>query len=354
MDKRVLITLGLFLFVMGPVTGEPRIQRYFHDYSDYQFILKREITQPRRGVPTFSAEELKESLLESFSVWDVLLKERPLFSLQVYQSPDTIGAFFLFNRFAKGNPLLRPLGLKTSNLYSDSEAGFWRGPFFFRVLPEANSLTQKQFRQFVEKSTEAISIQSLPPLSVAYLPEKGRQANSVGFYLGPETLSENVSFPDPLLGQIGFEDRVEVAYGRYDEEDLFIIGYPTPAIAARYFIRFQDELKNFFTREGLYLKRTGPLLALFRGPEDRAVSLLEGIKYHARVDWIYEKDKSGENRAKLVTFFGLVTTAILGAGAFIVMSLIGGVMVGLIRYELLRRYPVLTSRKESIRLNLDR
>jgi hypothetical protein len=215
-------------------------------------------------------------------------------------------------------------------------------------------LLPQEFSTLVKDCLAHISLENLLPVSISHLPEEDLIAESVRFYLGAESLALNEHFPEPLLTEIGFADRIEIAVGQYQPggESLFLVGYPTPKLAAAYFIKLQDRLQGFFSEQGVYMKRAGVLICIFVGPEHRAHVILPRVKYAPTIKWLYEKrlDTSSET----LTFLGLITKTILGTGVFILVILGTGLVLGLVRYEVLRRFPGFMGKKEMVRLNLDR
>jgi hypothetical protein len=100
------------------------------------------------------------------------------------------------------------------------------------------------------------------------------------------------------------------------------------------------------------MKRAGVLIALLVGPEASAQRILPQVEYSPTVKWLYVKE-SDTYTGEVISFLGLLTKTILGTGVFILLIVGAGLVAGLIRYAVLRRFPRLKRRKDMVRLNLD-
>jgi hypothetical protein len=356
------------LFSIAGGQAAPAIQEFFPSLEGYSFSLLTEIDSPGNTthLEPFSEPLLVEAGFQGYSSWDLRMSGSPQLRIEVFQMTDPLGAYELFTLWpdlADDSDLVQldlPIGVR----FSPSEAILWRGYYFCRVRPQTRSpLTEEILARIVGDFLEAIETENLLPVSVSHLPQEQLVPGSIRFYLGAEGLSLNERFPEPLLREIGLEDKIEIAFARYEPGDhsLFLVGYPTPALADDYSIRLQNRLQGFFSAEGVYLKRAGVVICLFIGPEEQAREVLLRVEYTPRevllrveytptIKWLYEKkrDPSAEN----ITFLGLITQTILGIGVFLLLILGAGFATGLARYEVLRRYPQLTRRKEMVRLNL--
>ena len=193
------------------------------------------------------------------------------------------------------------------------------------------------------------------PVSVSHLPEKGRDPGSVRYYLGADSLVASSIFPQPLLDGIGFDEQAEVASARYPSTDatLFIVAYATPDLARDYIIRIQKRLGDYFSETGIYVTRTGPLVALVVGPQTSAELVLADVRYSPTIEWIH--DVRAENAAlDLRNFLALVKDRLLAIGLVLTLMVGLGLVVGLVRYEMLQRFPILTARTEMVQLGLDK
>jgi hypothetical protein len=250
----------------------------------------------------------------------------------------------------------RQLELAVGNRFLPGQGIFWSGNFFLRITRVRGApLTPKDFGEIATSFSEGLALENLLPVTLTHLPKEDLSPGSVQFYLGDSSLALNERFPEPLLQEIGLEDQIEIAYGQYEPDDsaLFLIGYPTPALADEYFIDLQKSLQNFFSTEGVYMKRAGVVIAVFVGPEQSAQRVLGQVKYAPTIKWLYQKEPEAYSE-EMMTFFGLITKTILGTGVLLLLIVGAGCVAGLLRYEFLRRFPRLSSHKEPVRLELDR
>ena len=356
---RILLLPLFFSLLELPAAAAPSIQRFFAQFSDHQFVMLEEITRLDEGskIGPFGKELLEESTFRSYSRWQVERAQNVGYRLEVFDLLDTYGAFSLFTlwpRFQKQNDW-KALQIQTGNKYRPGEGVFWRGNYLLRVTANpGRTLTAGDFSEIVTVFCESTPLENIYPVSISHLPPEGLVSSSVEFYLGSSSLALNERFPEPLLKEIGFVDRIEIAFGRYGSDDscLFLIGYPTPALADQYFIRLQEGLHAFFSSEGIYMKRAGVLIALLVGPEASAQRILLQVEYSPAVKWLYVKESDTYTR-EVISFLGLLTKTILGTGVFILLIVGAGLVAGLTRYAVLRRFPRLKRHKDMVRLNLD-
>ncbi len=352
-----LLLLATLLAAVPPLRAEAEIQRFFARLEGYRFVMRWETTDPAR-VETrghHSRGLLEESALISASAWTIRPPQGAEFPLLVFETEDSSGAFLLFTRWRLGaRPEARTLDLPIGHLHSPRDAAFWRGNFFFRLGDGSAPVSQAVFEAFVGDIFRAVSAENLLPVSVSHIPEEELVPDSLRFYLGPASLAENERFPEPLLDTVGLADRIEIAFGRYEPGDdaLFLIGYPTPTLADENFRRLQGRLQEFFSDEGIFMKRAGVLVCLFVGPEDRALDVLNRVRYEPTIKWFHDKRPEREP-SETVKFLRLLTRTFLGTGLLLLMMIGLGIAVGLFRYEMLRRFPTLVRKKEMIRLRLD-
>jgi len=351
--ERISLLLSICFCLIAVSPAQPSIQRYFTGSGLGEFILEEEINrlatdQEVGGLPV---EVLQEAVLRSYSRWQIRQANAVAYRLHVFELLDAPGAFQLFSLWprltdqATGQWLRSPIDIRLG----DGELTFWKANFFFRLVPEG----ERNGLELVEELNKLIRSDVAYPVTTYYLPEEGKVADSTELYLGARSLRYNERFPEPLLSQIGFEDEIEISYAAYQPDDsaLFLVGYPTPALADQYFVEMQNELAGFFSREGVFLKRSGPLVALFIGPEEAAVKVLSDVRYSPAIRWIDEKEDGIAQ--EYLTFFGLLTQTFIGIGVFLVVTLVAGLIVGVLRYEFLELFPRLHRRGEMVRLNLD-
>lgn len=359
MTKKLFFYSLLSILVTSPLLGEANIQRHFPQLRDFRFVMESEITDAASqplvgGIPR---EFLIDAALNSYSVWTVTSANGSGGSLrlEVFEASDPSGAYMLYTLWPES---LGKLQTSTSDLGFSNQLYpgggiFWKGNFLFHLAATAGGpLSPQRFNAFASQVGSVLAIDNMLPVSATHLPGEELVPGSIRFYLGAASLSTNKRFPEPLLEEIGFSDRIEIAFASYGpgKEALFLIGYPTPQLADEYFLKLQNRLQGFFSAEGIYMKRTGVLVCLLVGPEARALEVLPRVKYSPSIKWLYEKEDSISEET--MTFFGLLTKTILGIGIFLVLLIGSGFVVGFLRYEFIRRFPNVFRRKEMISLGL--
>lgn len=350
--KRLVLGLITLCLLSFPGFGEPSVARFLSLTEGFAF-------DPVSETPDVSdasrQSELDEDLLDeagllSLSVWRTTSGE-PTLEVQVYETADSRGAYQLYSwwKLAGTQPTASVESLPVGNAVGAGEGLFWRSNYMLRVSGPDTAEFAPVFTRFVEAFARTIPLDNFLPVSVTHLPDDGLDRDSVRFYLGPETLRKNPDFPAGLIGRIGFEHRAEVAFGRYGDKPLFLIGYPTVAMAKEYEGRLAVVLGSAGDPRGFTLRRSGILLGLARAENGQFPSLLAGLQYKPRVQWLRDRRLS-QTRQERMTFFGLLTQTFLGIGFLLLMVLAIGGFAGLTRYELLRRFPWLYP--ERIDLNL--
>ncbi len=337
--------------VLTPLT-QAEFGRVIPNLADYEIVR---LGAGREAPPVeLDALILEEYGLLSFSRWRIRPGDAVL---KVYEMADTQGAFGVFSiwgdeRRDQGSAL--PIGIE--NLRLGDRVAFWRGHYFF-VLSSA-AAGSDLFSVFPLRLKKAIDERNLHPVSVFQLPARDLIRPSIRFYLGREAMSRNPIIPSQLISHLGFEDEVEAALAGYEPHGspLLLLAYPTASVADAYAARIQDALQSVISRDGIYMKRSGPLLGLFLGPLPDAEKVLGDLQYTATVQWVHEKDallrQLERERGEIVTFFGLVTGSIVGTGAFMLVVLGLGLTAGFLRVVVINTFPGFGRRRRTIFLDL--
>ncbi|MCY3776124.1 MAG: hypothetical protein OXH11_09080 [Candidatus Aminicenantes bacterium] len=331
------------------------VQRYLERLSGYRFHLLEKSGGLERAAGDFSRPVLEEYALQSYSRWRLQGSGDSSLVMEVHETLHQQGAFGLYRL----DSLLRPgtrdrLELPVENRYREGSCIFWRGPFLFRLTARAGPQARDRLKAAVAALVEAIPIVNLHPVTVLHLPRQDLVTESVGIYLGPAALAYNDRFPDPLMDKIGFQDRVEVAFADYGPEvgSLFLLAYPTPSVAADYFLELQNSLHSFFSPDGIYIKRSGLLLAVFLGTESRAQAVLGEVQWAPAVKWVHDRTVQVEPAGEARSFLDMLLRTALATVCFIVGSLGFGCLLGYIWHRIDERFPVWSSRNDAIHLNL--
>ncbi|GAB4237506.1 MAG: hypothetical protein Kow00109_11460 [Acidobacteriota bacterium] len=332
------------------------IERYFAQIGDFTFVKRLEVSNLDRigELSGFDKEFLSEAGVVSLSRWSIQDHSGRSLQADVYESADSRGAYALFNWWPVRHGLEgRELPLAVGNLYSPSQTVFWNGPFFWMLQGIEGNWQAEDVGAFVTTVVKAVNLENHLPVSVSHLPAESLVPGTTRYYCGPATLAQNELFPKELIPVLRREEEFEVAFARYQPggSALFLIGFPTVALAREGLVELQDTLGEVFSPQGIYLKRSGVLVAVFLGPQSAAEAVLGNVQYKPTIQWL--RDERPELTNEQITFLGLVARAIIGTGALVMGILALGGAAGLFRYWLLGRFPNLFRRDEMIRLDLE-
>jgi len=363
---RSLFVILLFaLSIPSTARAQATVGQYFHLIKDYQFETLTEIaaTENQAGIGPFSSVILDEYLLRSYSRWAVRPKaalQSPPLELEIYEMKDKLGAFGMFSIWPSllGEASQERLNLPADNYSSIHGLIFWRGNFFFHMSePDPGTSSNPSLSDLAYALIDTIPLLNLHPVTVIHLPQEGLIRESIRFYLGESSFALNDDFPEALAAEIGFDKQIEVTFARYtdDGHELFLVGYPTPSLAADHFVRLQNAMQGYFSAEGVYMKRAGLIVSIFFGPEARAQEILADIHYLPAITWLYQKDPDPAEitRTHIISFLGLLRETSVFITFFVSLSVVLGVTAGFARFEILRRFPELFKRGETIQINLN-
>jgi hypothetical protein len=183
---------------------------------------------------------------------------------------------------------------------------------------------------------------SLPPLP-AYLPVKGRIANSERYVLGGVSLARF----EPRIGEslAAFERGAEAQFGRYraggKEIQLGVFAYPTPQMAMERLREF-EKLPNAVTR------RSGPMVAVAFPKIPEAETLVSSVSYKPSLNWHEQVTKDTPQDAARMILAILVLAAVLIAASVLLGMVFSGFRIGL------RRFGIETANYSLTTLDIDK
>ncbi len=353
--------LFLLVCLTHPALADVTIKQYFPSLDPYRFDNLEEVNliEGHSQIGSLEVPLLEEYGLLGYSRWH--LRKRgtpasPVVELEVHEMLDASGAFGIFSLQNRADPSGERLELPVENFYRDARLSFWRGPYAFQLSQKGSGPADPQLLRGIALSlVEVIPLLNVHPVTVLYLPQHDLIQKSISFYLGTNSLSLNPDFPTDLISRVGFEDKAEVTYARYGPEDsaLFVVGYPTPALAEDYFQKLHTLLQSHISSTGIYMKRSGLLVSLLIGSEEQAKKILSNVTYTPSIKWIYDKRKRPTLRDDATTFLGMVKTIGMGLLGFIFLSFGGGALVGFFRHHLLERYLPWSGKGGMLRLNIN-
>ncbi len=232
-----------------------------------------------------------------------------------YGFQDPTGAFAAFE-------WQRPAGSKPSKLGDiAAEAGdgvwFLFGNYLFRLEgwkpPQSDDLVDVLGR------LPGLDRSALPTV---HLPERGLEAGSARYVIGPVGLEEFEKGVQPAVAAFSLGAEVEI--GQYDTKagrmQLAVFSYPTPQIAIQ-------QVKQFQGLPGVMSKRAGPMVAVILSPQEpnAAERLLAQVRYNGIVTEADRPPTAKDNVAELlITIFTLT-------GILLVLCLVAGLAVAVLR-----------------------
>ena len=346
------------LCILAPCWSSPLAAQIDNTLGGIEgFRFSREIhidqTTTAERVGEFPSPVLMEYGFLSYSRWRV----RPAgLELSVYEMTDTQAAFGLFSQWRSEE---RSQGVSTrpdgETLLTGDSIALWRGHYF--LVARGAESQEAELTALSRTLRAAIGERNLHPTSIFQLPPEGLKPDSVRLYLGPISLRENPAVPEYLIRELGFEKQAEVAFAQYGSEDegLLLAAYPTQRLALEYVARIRDAVESDFGAS-IYLKLSGPLLGMYLGGQEGATQVLGDLRYSASIEWVHEKAPPlpdlAARRDEVRGLLGAVSGAMILTGVFIVSVLFIGLVLGLIRVVLIRRFPILEVRDDSVYLDL--
>jgi len=182
---------------------------------------------------------------------------------------------------------------------------------------------------------------SLPPLS-AYLPVKGRVANSERYVLGAVSLARF----EPRISEslAAFDRGAEAQFGRYraggQEIQLAVFSYPTPQMA-------MERLRKFEKLPNAVARRSGPMVAIAFPQVREAETLVSSVTYKPSLSWHEQVTKDTPQDVGRMILAILVLAAVL-----ISASVLLGLIFGGFRF-VLERFGIQTANYSLTTLNID-
>ena len=237
------------------------------------------------------------------------------FTGTAYRFQDPTGAFGAFE-------WQRPAGSKPSklgDLGAQTGDGVWFlfGNYLIRL--EGWKPPQLEDLANVLELLPGLDRSALPTV---HLPERGLQANSERYVIGPVGLEQFERGVQPAVAAFSLGAEVEI--GQYDtaagKMQLAVFSYPTPQIAIQ-------QVRQFQGLPGVMAKRAGPLVAVILSPQEpnAAERLLALVRYNGIVTEAERLPTAKDNVAELlITIFTLT-------GILLVLCLVAGLAVAVLR-----------------------
>ncbi len=283
-------------------------------------------------VDAADAAVLKEDGLKRFARSNYIdtATKGPFWTVTVYNFGDASGAVSAYDYLRKPGMHAEKLGDEA--LASSDELLLHSGVNVVVGRLQPNSeVAIAMIRELIDHLPKSIGSTGIPPMLPTLLPEKGIDASSVRYSLGPlgyQTMGGTL--PVNLLG---FDKSAEVVSARNASGGLLmLLLYPTPQIAGEHQRTLQTALNNAGV---VKMRREGTLLLLALGdwPTGEAERTINSIHLHEEVTWNKPMPLDFHSEVKK-TFTLLESIAIfcaLSAVAMLVLGLFFGYGRALVR-----------------------
>lgn len=252
--------------------------------------------------------------------------------LEAYQFVDATGAFsaftFLRGPEMKNLPADKRIGKGTATT-GGGEYLVLSGTTVVRATAsKARPATVDELREMATTLPKVGGPKGLAPLLPTYLPEKGLQADSVRYALGPVGFQ---AMGGVVPGEIvGFDKAAEVVMAKYTGRGMLtLLLYPTPQIAGAHGRAIEEEMNRQGSAAGtVKMRREGPLVMLTTGAwgAAEAKAMVEGI--HQRNELTWNKPVPLEFHAEIQKTYSLLTSIAVFCGVGALAAVILGLFLG--------------------------
>ncbi|MBI3940711.1 MAG: hypothetical protein HY315_07740 [Acidobacteria bacterium] len=284
---------------------------------------------PEEGsrVTGLSPEWLKAFGLASLQTLKNTRAQVEAHALEMIDPPGAYGLFTL-----TPVPGSVPASIGNGARSSGNTLTFWKGNYFFLVRGPA------ALERWAQDLAGQVGYDGVLPVVVEMLPRQGLNPDTVQFFV-KELIPD-----DGRLGEIrpllSLDKSVQAAIGRYPSGDqrVIVLGYPTQALALQSFQQVEAYVRD--KNHGMYAKRAGAVLALTEGiPKERAVALLEAIRYTPSVKWIIDKKTPRARGGGVRLLLNSVVGSLVLSFVFVIGTGLIGAAFGVFRCWLRRFRP---------------
>ena len=324
-----LVLLGLALPVPAPgapVELETLLQRLSRETGCGPLgpLTRHTLSDPAAIEPA-EARILAEYGFHDLSRQKLRCRSRSL-EIQIYRMLDAPAAYGLFTLFRKPDSRV-PEGFPRLAEESDQWVAFAQSRLYVRIrrpaLPggRAAALAVGRFL------AQALPADWALPSLVDYLPRQHLVAGSEVFFMGHRALSLKVPLGQEDL--FGLAHGAEALLGDYRTLNgtarLLLMIYPTQQLAGKYLQSGYRALMRQHPDWQVFYKREGPLVVMVLDSTDPEIasSFLDKVSYVSSVSWDPKAEPLSVGRMMLSVFFYV--------GAVIGITMVAGVMFGLLR-----------------------
>ncbi len=252
--------------------------------------------------------------------------------VEAYQFVDATGAYSAFTYLRgpemKGLLAGRKIGTQSAST-SGGEFLVLSGTTVVKALvSNVRPTTSDELRQLASMLPKVGGPKGLSPLLPRYLPEKGLQADSIRYAVGPLGYQAMSGVLPAEI--IGFDKAAEVVTAKYaDKGTLTLLLFPTPQIAGEHGRAIESEMNRQGAAAGtVKLRREGPLVLLTTGKWSavEAQRLVEGI--HLRNELTWNKPMPLQFHAEVQKTYSLLTSIAVFCGVGALAAIILGLFLG--------------------------
>jgi hypothetical protein len=252
--------------------------------------------------------------------------------LEAFQFADATGAYSAFTYLRgpamKDLPADKRIGKGTAST-GGGEFLVLSGTTVVRATAsKARPTIVEELREMAVTLPKVGGPKGLSPLLPTYLPEKGLQADSVKYALGPLGFK---AMGGVVPGEIvGFDKAAEVVMAKYAGKGMLtLLLYPTPQIAGEHGRAIEAEMNRQGSAAGtVKLRREGPMVLLTTGAwgAAEAKQMVEGI--HLRNELTWNKALPLEFHAEIQKTYSLLTSVAVFCGVGALAAVILGLFLG--------------------------
>jgi len=240
----------------------------------------------------------ESGLLQEYTVNSAAVREYGGMRAEVFRLQNQFAAFGLFSfelgRSGAMTSMVDQLGSAAVRI--DNSICFWKSNFVVRINGASNAASIRASMSLAKAISDAIAgggNSARKPAIIASLPESGRIADSIRYFIGPLATDAFVEHGREMFPFFG---DAEAAFAEYDEGSgqpalrLLIVEYHTPQFATDALNQVSGVFGSLSEDQqaGLIIKRQGNfLIAASRfSSRDHAQGLVDSIEYPYTVKWL--------------------------------------------------------------------
>jgi hypothetical protein len=252
--------------------------------------------------------------------------------LEAYQFVDATGAFsaftFLRGPAMKDLPADKRIGKGTATTGSGEYLVLSGTTVVRATASKARPMIVEELREMAVTLPKVGGPKGLSPVLPTYLPEKGLQADSVKYALGPIGFQ---AMGGVVPGEIvGFDKAAEVVMAKYAGKGMLtLLLYPTPQIAGEHGRAIEAEMNRQGSAAGtVKMRREGPLVLVTTGAwaAAEAKAMVEGI--HLRNELTWNKAVPLQFHTEIQKTYSLLTSIAVFCGVGMLAAVILGLFLG--------------------------